>query len=129
MLAEKIVTLTEGSGLLMLSYFCRTVWQDQFNRTVGHIIAIALLYALIRQLVKVLLPQFDTSLDLSEERFESLDGSLDTWNMGLSLLRHLISLLSRTTFCTIDGLGRTGWMTKELRQLLSNSLSVCVMTE
>lgn len=125
-IAGEITTLTEASGLPVVSYFCRTVWQDQHIMTVEHIAAVALLYALIRQLVELQLPRFDTLVDLSEERFELLDGSLDTWNTGLAILKDLISLLPRTTFCIIDGLH---WLDDQGTETALEQLIECLRDE
>lgn len=125
-IAGKIIKLTEAAGLPVLSYFCRTVWQDQNDETVEHVAAVALLYALIRQLVELQLPRFDTMVDLSEERFGLLDGSLDTWNMGLALLKDLITLLPRTTFCIIDGLH---WLDDQGTETALEQLVECLRDE
>lgn len=63
--------------------------------------ALALAYALGRQLVEQLPGRFDssssTSLDLSAARLEMLDGTTQTWDDVLTLMPH-------TVFCVIHGL-------------------------
>lgn len=125
-IAGEITALTEASGLPVVSYFCRTVWQDQNIMTMENIAAVALLYALIRQLVELQLPRFHTSVDLSEERFKLLDGSLDTWNTGLAMLRDLIALLPRTIFCIVDGLH---WLDDQGTEAALEQLIECLRAE
>jgi hypothetical protein len=52
-----------------------------------------LYYAILRQMVELLLPRLETTVDLLERRFLSLDGSLDTWSEALKLFRDLTSLV------------------------------------
>lgn len=125
-IASDITRMIESSDLPMISYFCRTDWQDQHDKTFEHIASVALLYALIRQLVELQLPRVDTSINLSEERFRLLDGSLDTWNISLALLRDLISLLPRTTFCVIDGLH---WLDAQGTETALEQLVQCLRDE
>lgn len=124
--AGEIIKLTEIAGLPVLSYFCQTVWQDQYDKPPEQIATVALLYSVIRQLVELMLPQFETSIDLSEERFSLLDGSLDTWNAGLAILKDLISLLPRTTFCIIDGLH---WLDDQGTETALEQLVECLRNE
>lgn len=102
--AAKVIALTEASRLPVVSYFCNTVWLDQSDDALQCPATIALLYALIRQMVELLLPRFETSVNLSDERFRVLDGSFDTWHNSLTLFRDLITLLPGTTFFVIDGI-------------------------
>jgi len=65
---------------------------------------IALLYSLLRQMIELLLPRFETTTDLSEQRFRGLDGSMDSWQDALSVFQDLLSLMPSTVFCVVDGI-------------------------
>lgn len=107
MLAAKFVELAATSRLPVLSYFCEIprAKPDGISRTREERGAVSLVYALLRQLVELLLPRFHSSIDLSEERFLRLDGTLDSWEEAMLLLRDLVGLLiQNTVFCVIDGM-------------------------
>lgn len=102
-LAAKFIDLAEMNSLPVISYFCeiqRVVPENATRESKG---AISLLYALIRQMVELLLPRFETTVDLSEERFLSLDGSLDGWTEALRMLRDLMKLKPGIVYCVIEG--------------------------
>lgn len=103
-LAAKFIDLVETNELPVMSYFCeipRTVDSNITREVKG---TVSLLYALLRQMVELLLPRLETSLDLSEERFLTLDGTLDTWSEAQDMFRDLMSLAPGTVYCVVDGL-------------------------
>lgn len=77
-LAAKFIDLVGANSLPVLSYFCELPRAVQENVTRETKATIALLYALLRQIVELLPPQFDTTLDFSEGRFLGLNGALDS---------------------------------------------------
>lgn len=104
--AAKFIRLAEIHRLTVVSYFCevprsRSGSGQSDPEMTG---AIGLLYALLRQMVEVLSPRLDTTIDLSEDRFTALDGTPDTWAQATALLRDVVSVVSGTVFCVIDGL-------------------------
>lgn len=102
-LAAKFIDLVGANRLPVISYFCEIPRTADNNVTRELKGTVSLLYALLRQMVEQLLPRLETSLDLSEERFLSLDGSLDTWAEALEMFRDLVSLVPGTVYCVIDG--------------------------
>jgi hypothetical protein len=48
--------------------------------------------------------QLETNADLSESRFQQLDGTVDTWEDALSLFRGLLALIPHGVLCVLDGL-------------------------
>ncbi|ROW06828.1 hypothetical protein VMCG_04097 [Cytospora schulzeri] len=102
-LAAKFIDLVGANNLRVISYFCEIPRTANVHVTREMKGTVSLLYALLRQMVELLLPRLETSVDLSEERFLSLDGSLDTWSEALAMFRDLMSLAPGTVYCVIDG--------------------------
>lgn len=104
LLAGKVIEVTDENRLNVISYFC------DIRRTDGAAprevqALVALLYALIRQLIELLPPRFDLDVDLSEERFLRLKGDIGSWEEALQLFRDLLELVpGSAVFCVIDGL-------------------------
>lgn len=122
-LAAKFIDLVEMHHLPVISYFCdipRTVPDKSTREAKG---AISLLYALLRQMVDSLLPQFETTIDLSEARFLNLDGSLDTWSEALTVLRDLMDSVPTIVYCVIDGLH---WLDDRTTDLPLTELVECL---
>lgn len=110
MLAARFIEMVVGAHLSVISYFCSilTVAQDgSRSSTPEEQGSVALLYALIRQMIELLLPRFDTSVNMSEERLSQLDGTMRSWKEALALFKDLVCLVGEsreTVFCVIDGL-------------------------
>lgn len=103
-MAARFVGMVEAHELNVISYFCEIPRTSQRRDTPEAEGATSLLYALLRQLVEILPPRLDTTVDFSESRFAKLDGSLKTWSEAIELLGDLLSALKGIVFCVIDGL-------------------------
>lgn len=103
-IAAKVVAMVTAHQLNTISYFCEVPRTSRGIDTPEAEGVINLLYALLRQMVEMLPPRLDTTVDLSRERFEMLDGSLSTWKEAIELFRDLVSVLSGVVFCVVDGL-------------------------
>lgn len=66
---------------------------------------IGLVYNLTRQLLTFLPPEID-SLDLSPDRFNRLDGSMETWQDALELFEELLAAGPPLLLCLVDGLNK-----------------------
>lgn len=77
--AAKYAFLARTNDLPVISFFCLPLSDDPGQQ-------IALLYALIRQVVELLEDSTSTSAQLTEENFHALDGTVDTWDTALQLL-------------------------------------------
>ncbi|MCJ1308966.1 hypothetical protein MMC25_002621 [Agyrium rufum] len=75
---------------------------------------ISLLYSLISQLVFHLKSALESSIDLSDERFSRLDGTMTTWSVALCLFEDLVSLSLPYVICVIDGIE---WSITDVRRL------------
>ncbi|TLS28201.1 hypothetical protein PpBr36_00037 [Pyricularia pennisetigena] len=104
-LAAAFVDLAAKSGIPTASYFCelrRGGRPEHGSREVQG--ARALAYALIRQMVELLLVEFETAADLSARRLARLDGTTETWAEVVALMGDLLGLMPQTFFCVVDGL-------------------------
>ncbi|CAI0641969.1 unnamed protein product [Colletotrichum noveboracense] len=111
MMAATVIALAEKTKLPVISYFCELRRGERLrdgNDTMETQAMLSLVYALIRQLIELLPPMLNTSIDLSERRFKALDGSLGTWSQATSILSDLGGLMSGPVLCIIDGLH---WLT------------------
>ena len=55
-------------------------------------------------MVELLLVRFEAEVDLSEERFRLLDGTVESWGESMAMIKELIPLIPDQVFCVIDGL-------------------------
>lgn len=106
MIAAKFVDLASQSNIPIISYFCQLSRENltAHGHTMETQALIALLYALERQMVELLLSSLETTVDLSESRFRQLDGSLETWDDAMSIFKDLTELIPEGVLCAIDGL-------------------------
>lgn len=102
-LASMCIDFAVRSGLLVISYFCE-LSRDELRA--GHTREsqelIDLGYALIRQLAEKLPPHFNSASDFSEGRFSPLNGTLQSWDTAIGMLKDLIKLAPTPLFCIID---------------------------
>jgi len=93
--AAQYVSLAREHGIPTISYFCRlSAETPPRNRTRESVELSSLLYSVIRQIVDLLPAEFTApSVDLGEDRFAGLDGTLRTWEQAIRLLSDLISCL------------------------------------
>ncbi|TLD11884.1 hypothetical protein PspLS_11307 [Pyricularia sp. CBS 133598] len=107
-LAATFVDLAGGSGIPTASYFCelrRGGSGEPQERPIPEVQgALALAYALVRQMVELLLVKFETEVDMSARRLARLDGTTGTWGEVVVLMGELLSLMPKTFFCVVDGL-------------------------
>ncbi len=102
--ARELVTFAkEAQDVMVLSYFCQRVDPEglPFDKAEQFL---DLLYSLIRQFCTSITEDLFTSLDLSSSRFSTLDGTLDSTDVALQLLRDLLSLATEPILIAIDEL-------------------------
>uniref|UniRef100_L7JF66 Uncharacterized protein n=1 Tax=Pyricularia oryzae (strain P131) TaxID=1143193 RepID=L7JF66_PYRO1 len=103
-LAAAFVDLADRSAIPTASYFCE-LRRDGRGRLSAEVRgALALAYALIRQMVELLLVEFETAVDMSAGRLARLDGTTGTWQEVVVLMGDLLGLMPATFFCVVDGL-------------------------
>lgn len=105
-LAAKFVNIAQDSRVPLASYFCelRRGAERRPGITPEMQALIELVYALTRQMVELMLPEFESTKDFSKDRFESLDGSEKSIEEALAMLGDLVDALPGKVFCIIDGL-------------------------
>lgn len=95
--AAKYAGLARANDVLVVSFFCLPLSDD----TNQHI---ALLYALIRQVVELLDDSTLASKQLTEERIKTLEGTVDTWDTALQLFTEMVrNIRVRQLLFVIDG--------------------------
>ncbi|KAF5132765.1 hypothetical protein E5D57_003385 [Metarhizium anisopliae] len=105
-IAAEFIGLASECGVPLMSYFCELrrgelLRSGHSRETQG---AIAVASALLRQMVDLLLPRFEAEFDFSKARFSPLDGTLESWDECMAVIRELTELLPDVVFCVIDGL-------------------------
>lgn len=106
-IAAKFIHVTAQSGIPVLSYFCELRSGERLrpgNSSSDLQGLIALSYALLRQMIEILLPRFETTVDLSEERFRRLEGTAETWDDLMKAIESLVGLMPDRIFRIVDGL-------------------------
>lgn len=106
-LAAQFIQLVDRTRIPVISYFCeqrRGKGLLPGYKTIEEQGMVSLGYALARQMIELLLPQFFTTADLSESRFARLDGTVISWHDLLSLLGDLAPLLPDIVYIIVDGL-------------------------
>ena len=107
-MAASMVRLLSQADPLVMFYFCELprkedLEQGETRETGGFL---SLIYSLICQLICKFESAIESDKDLSQSRFESLDGTMKTWSEALHLFRDLVSLSSPYIICVIDGIER-----------------------
>jgi hypothetical protein len=105
-LSLQLIHLLSLAKIPCISYFCELRRDDRVlagNNSMEVQASICLGYALIRQMVELLPPQFSAKADLSENRFTRLDGTLHSWDELLSIFADLGPLIPSTVYFIIDG--------------------------
>ncbi|KAI1338624.1 hypothetical protein F5Y15DRAFT_407601 [Xylariaceae sp. FL0016] len=106
MLATKVTELAEQTGIPVLSYCCELRRGERTragNDTREAQASVSLLSALLRQMMELLLPRFETDFNLSSNRFQFLDGTVLCWSEMIHLLHDLLRLMPETLLCVISG--------------------------
>lgn len=105
-LAGSLINAASASKTPVLFHFCEPVKSSDIlaGLTEEQCGAISLALSLIRQLILLLEPEFDTSIDLEQSRFLSLEKPFYNWKDVLVLLESLFDLSPELLLCVIDGL-------------------------
>ena len=107
-MAASVLRLLSQADPLVIFYFCELPRKEDLEqgetRETGGLLS--LLYSLICQLIYKFESTIESEKDLSQSRFESLDGTMKTWSEALHLFRDLVTLSSPYIICLIDGIER-----------------------
>ena len=105
-IAGKVVSVALALKLPVLCFFCdlENYQEDKDDDYTGPAAVIDLVYSLIRQTIDLLPAQVTTKCDLSKSRFAKLDGSLDSFDKALHILRNLLPLAPSKMLVVVDGI-------------------------
>jgi hypothetical protein len=106
-LALQFIQLFSRAKIPVISYFCELRREDRIlagNKTMEVQAIICLGYAIARQMIELVLPQFSSKADFAGSRFAQLDGTAASWHELLALLGDLAPLMPATVYIIIDGL-------------------------
>jgi hypothetical protein len=105
MVAAAILDLVENNRLPLISYFCTLSRAEPRPGNTREVEAtLGMVYAVIRQMVELLLPSFESAIDLSESRFKLLDGTAKSWEDALQVFSDLLELMPKGVYVVLDGL-------------------------
>ncbi|KAK7994264.1 hypothetical protein PG991_015852 [Apiospora marii] len=135
-IAARVIDLADQGNVPVISYFCNLPTRDkllQGNTCREAQASAALITALTRQALELLLPEFETNLDLSEARLSLVDGTLESAPETLQLLGDVLNILDMQLLCIIDGLHwlddrSTNTILSELVKTLRNSRTKVLFT-
>lgn len=105
-LAARYSTYAREGNVPIASYFCRlSAAEPPSSRTRETIEAVALLYAIIRQLIELLPTELDPNgPDFDASRLLDLEGTMSSWRQALTLLEDLLSSIKQSVqVIVIDG--------------------------
>ncbi|KAK7961912.1 uncharacterized protein PG986_002737 [Apiospora aurea] len=106
-IAARVVDLAGQGEVPVMSYFCHLPRGEILrpgNSTREAQASVALITALTRQAMELLLPRFETSVNLSEVRLSLVNGTLESLPETLRLLGDIVKILDMQMLCVIDGL-------------------------
>ena len=103
-IAVKVVTSAQTLDIPVVCYLCAPARPCSHDDDLAEATVIDFLYSMIRQMICLLPLELETRANLSKTRFSRLDGEMDTFTTGLSLLEALIKLAPKTLLIIVDGL-------------------------
>ncbi|KAK6821073.1 hypothetical protein PG987_015473 [Apiospora arundinis] len=106
-IAARVVELTDEAKVHVISYFCHMPRGERLrpgNATKEAQATVALITALTRQAMELLLPRFETKHNLSEVRLSLVQGTMASLSETLRLFGDLLETLDMQLLCIIDGL-------------------------
>ncbi|KAI8627667.1 hypothetical protein F5Y19DRAFT_440740 [Xylariaceae sp. FL1651] len=136
-LANCVIELAEQAHVPVISYCCELRRGERLRA--GNVsreaqASVSLVFALIRQMIELLSPKFETVTDLSEARFRLLDGSILNWRGMIQVARDVLQLMPDTLLCIIDGFhwlddrGTTGYLEELVQAMRGTKLRVLFTT-
>lgn len=104
-LASMCIEFATSANLPVISYFISLPLREDLREGNSREVQalVSLTYALIRQLIEQLPPQFSSLSDLSSEQLELLDGTRNSLPGAIKLLQDLTQVVPKPLFCIVDG--------------------------
>jgi hypothetical protein len=93
-------------NVAMISFFCqlKAANNPQLNQTAETEAMTSVIYAFIRQILDILPLPLQDEIDLTESRFQRLNGTKGVWKEALMILEDLVGYIAQPVFCILDGL-------------------------
>ncbi|KAK7984335.1 hypothetical protein PG989_011737 [Apiospora arundinis] len=136
-IAARVVELADQAKANIISYFCHRPRGEHLrpgNTTSEAQASVALITALTRQAMELLLPRFESKLNLSEVRLSLVKGTMESLPETLRLFGDLLETLDMQLLCVIDGLhwlddrGTTTILVDLVKMLRNSSAKVLFTT-
>ncbi|KAK4165173.1 hypothetical protein QBC43DRAFT_316153 [Cladorrhinum sp. PSN259] len=105
--ALQVSLVTSNAGVPCISFFDKARYafaSSKSSLSQKEAGIIALLFTLITQLVNLLPPSFATELDFDENQFSRLDGTWESVNPALNIIRALLRHAPPSIVCVVDGI-------------------------
>jgi hypothetical protein len=98
-IAASVVNSASTISIPTISYFCDWPKKHQNRNPV-----VSLLYSLIRHLLNITSGTFNSGIDLSYRRLQLLNGSEQSLDEAVKLVKELVWLVPPLTLCILDGI-------------------------
>jgi hypothetical protein len=98
-IAASVVNSASTLSIPTISYFCDWPQKHQTSDPV-----VSLLYSLVRQLLNITCTTFNSGIGLSDRRLQLLNGSEQSLDEAVKLVKKLIWLVPPLTLCILDGI-------------------------
>lgn len=100
----RVCTIAEGVGVPCVSFFAKMKYTfPPQGMSVQEARLIAMLYSLVSQLVDVIPPTFRPVMSLTRGEFLKLDGTIQSVQVALGVLKALVSVAIPGLICVISG--------------------------
>ena len=103
-IAVKVVTSAQSLDIPVICYLCSPLKSCIHDDDLAAETVVDLVYSLIRQIIYLLPSDFESSANLTKNRFSKLDGENESLGTALALLKPLLDLTPKTLLVVIDGL-------------------------
>ena len=108
-IAAKVISVALKLQIPTVFFFCNVADQSNYPKEYDmrfESTFVDCVYSPIRQLISVLAPYVEGTRGLEKARFVELDGSFESLDTAIELLKELLMIVPRTLIVVIDGLDR-----------------------
>ncbi|KAJ4982814.1 phytanoyl- dioxygenase family protein [Stagonosporopsis vannaccii] len=106
LLAARFIDIAAASQVPIVSYFCELRRHEELHgdNSIPEQGLVQVVYALIRQMIELLLPETHHSDDLHVIDISQLDGTMASWKETMVVFSKVESLLPGTVLCVVEGM-------------------------
>ena len=102
--AHRIYSISMQAELPCISVFCKPYHSTRTKKTDREAALISLLYSVISQLARLLPIEFEMTDGIDETKFKALNGTLESAEIALGLVKALLTHAPRSLIWVVDGL-------------------------